>query len=159
MLKTLAALSCLAIGVSAYSTSSHTRRRTAVVETTAATTSRRGLLGSAVAAATALTFGNAAAAADGDENLTDVYMGVGCFWHIQHEFVDAERKLLGRGDHRLTSRAGYAGGTKAGSESRVCYHNFRSVADYGKLGREEMSSVRGESNGFCLLKSCLTANR
>ena len=44
--------------------------------------------------------------------LTDVYFGVGCFWHIQHEFIEAERKLLGRSDEQLTSRAGYAGGTK-----------------------------------------------
>eukprot|EP00568_Trieres_chinensis_P004342 CAMPEP_0183303442 /NCGR_PEP_ID=MMETSP0160_2-20130417/8881_1 /TAXON_ID=2839 ORGANISM="Odontella Sinensis, Strain Grunow 1884" /NCGR_SAMPLE_ID=MMETSP0160_2 /ASSEMBLY_ACC=CAM_ASM_000250 /LENGTH=127 /DNA_ID=CAMNT_0025466349 /DNA_START=59 /DNA_END=439 /DNA_ORIENTATION=+ len=44
--------------------------------------------------------------------LADVYFGVGCFWHIQHEFVEAERRLLGRSDDRLTSRTGYAGGTR-----------------------------------------------
>lgn len=77
-----------------------------------------------------------ASLAAGDE--VDVYFGVGCFWHIQHEFVEAERQLLQRGDHQLTSRTGYAGGTKADKEGRVCYHNFQSVADYGKLGHGEV---------------------
>lgn len=64
----------------------------------------------------------------------DVYFGVGCFWHIQHEFVDAERKILKRNDRELTSRTGYAGGSKTDNEGRVCYHNFQRVADYGALG-------------------------
>mmetsp|Transcript_24675 Transcript_24675/g.50650 ORF Transcript_24675/g.50650 Transcript_24675/m.50650 type:complete len:190 (+) Transcript_24675:54-623(+) len=71
-------------------------------------------------------------------DLTDVYFGVGCFWHIQHEFVEAERKLLGRGDKELTSLTGYAGGRSTDKEGRVCYHNFQSVADYGKLGHGEV---------------------
>jgi peptide methionine sulfoxide reductase MsrA len=69
--------------------------------------------------------------------LTDVYFGVGCFWHIQHEFVQAERDLLGRNDHQLTSKAGYAGGRSTDREGRVCYHNLQFVADYGKLGHGE----------------------
>lgn len=70
--------------------------------------------------------------------LTDVYFGVGCYWHIQHEFVEAERKLLNRSDSQLTSRTGYAGGTSTDKEGRVCYHNFKGVADYGKLGHGEV---------------------
>jgi len=134
ILKTFAIFSCLVLDSSAYSTSS----KSGVIDQQ---TSRRNLLKSAVAATAALTFsgGNAAVA---DEELTDVYFGVGCFWHIQHEFVDAERKLLGRGDHDLTSRAGYAGGTKTGSEGRVCYHNFQSIADYGKLGHGEVVGMK-----------------
>lgn len=61
-----------------------------------------------------------------------------CFWHIQHEFVEGERKILGRNDHQLTSRTGYAGGTATDDEGRVCYHNFQRVADYGKLGHGEV---------------------
>ena len=38
-----------------------------------------------------------------------LYFGNGCFWHIQHEMVDAEQKVLGRVDEGLTSAAGYAG--------------------------------------------------
>ena len=41
-----------------------------------------------------------------------VYFGVGCFWHVQHEFVTAEKKLLGRGDADITAITGYAGGNK-----------------------------------------------
>jgi peptide methionine sulfoxide reductase MsrA len=70
--------------------------------------------------------------------LTDVYFGVGCYWHIQHEFVEAERKLLSRSDSQLTSRTGYAGGTGTDREGRVCYHNFQGVADYGKYGHGEV---------------------
>lgn len=131
MKTTLSLLCCLVLGCHAYST------------TKSNDNSRRNLLKSAVASAAALTFGgNAAVANDDSEPLTDVYFGVGCFWHIQHEFVDAERTLLGRGDHQLTSRAGYAGGTKTGSEGRVCYHNFQSIADYGKLGHGEVVGMK-----------------
>jgi len=66
----------------------------------------------------------------------------GCFWHIQHEFVAAERKLLNRGDGDLTSKTGYAGGLKADSEGRVCYHNLSKIADYGKLGHGEVVGMR-----------------
>jgi hypothetical protein len=105
--------------------------------------SRRSLLGSALAtAASTFLFRGVppaiAADDDADPKLTDVYFGVGCFWHIQHEFVEAERELLGRNDHQLTSKAGYAGGKSTGSEGRVCYHNLMGVADYGKLGHGEV---------------------
>jgi hypothetical protein len=33
-----------------------------------------------------------------------VYWGVGCFWHTQHEFINAEKTLLGRTDEQLTVR-------------------------------------------------------
>jgi hypothetical protein len=77
-----------------------------------------------------------------DQQQQDVYFGVGCFWHIQHEFVVAERELLRRSDAELTSLTGYAGGNAVGSDGRVCYHNLRSVADYGKLGHGEVVSMR-----------------
>lgn len=38
----------------------------------------------------------------------------------------------------MTSLTGYAGGTRADGEGRVCYHNFQSIADYGKLGHGEV---------------------
>lgn len=60
----------------------------------------------------------------------------------QHEFVEAERKLLGRGDKELTSLTGYAGGKSTDKEGRVCYHNFQSVADYGKLGHGEVVGMK-----------------
>jgi peptide methionine sulfoxide reductase MsrA len=77
-----------------------------------------------------------------DEDLVDVYFGVGCYWHIQHEFVQAERDILGRTDLQLTSRTGYAGGTGIGPEGRVCYHNFENIADYGKLGHAEVVGLK-----------------
>lgn len=94
------------------------------------------------AGAMALTSSPNAALADESSALTDVYFGVGCYWHIQHEFVEAERKLLGRSDTQLTSRTGYAGGTATDKEGRVCYHNYQGVADYGKFGHGEVVGMQ-----------------
>lgn len=101
---------------------------------------RRAFLGAvAVASAgAALGLGLGPSPAVAADPVTDVYFGVGCFWHIQHEFVEAERKLLGRSSSQLTSRTGYAGGKATDKEGRVCYHNFQGIADYGKLGHGEV---------------------
>lgn len=56
--------------------------------------------------------------------------------------MQAERDLLGRNDHQLTSAAGYAGGKATDSEGRVCYHNIQFVADYGKLGHGEVVGMK-----------------
>lgn len=78
------------------------------------------------------------AAATPDTSLQDVYFGVGCYWHIQHEFVMAELERLGRTNKELTAYTGYAGGKSTDKEGRVCYHNVMGVADYGKLGHGEV---------------------
>ena len=44
----------------------------------------------------------------------DLYFGLGCFWHMQHYFVEGERSVLHRGDRQLNSVAGYAGGSESG---------------------------------------------
>ena len=84
-----------------------------------------------------------------DKNNQEVYFGVGCFWHVQHEFVEAERSILNRQNSELTSYAGYAGGTKVGKDTNrpdnnkgvVCYHNMMGVGDYGKLGHGEVVNM------------------
>jgi len=68
---------------------------------------------------------------DGDDLVT-IYFGCGCFWHVQHEFIEAERRVLGRGSSDLTSLSGYAGGTKVNSKGDACYH------DYGQNGHTEV---------------------
>lgn len=85
---------------------------------------------------------------DDDDELVDAYFGCGCFWHVQHEFVEAERKILGRTDDQLTSRAGYAGGKSGIKNGKVCYHNFAGVSDYGKLGHAEVVSMKIPSSKF-----------
>jgi len=84
-----------------------------------------------------------------DSDLVPVYFGVGCFWHVQHEFVEAEKRILGRQEADLTARAGYAGGTRTAKvasrpdlPSTVCYHNMQGVADYGKLGHGECVGLK-----------------
>ena len=86
-----------------------------------------------------------AAAAAVDETI-DVYFGCGCFWHVQHEFVEAEKKILKRSNADLTSRAGYAGGRA--KDNLVCYHNARNVGDYGKLGHAEVVALSIPSSKF-----------
>jgi peptide methionine sulfoxide reductase MsrA len=77
-----------------------------------------------------------------DEELVDVYFGCGCFWHVQHEFVEAEKTILGRADDELTARAGYAGGQAGAKDGKVCYHNGKNIADYGRLGHAEVVRVK-----------------
>ena len=38
---------------------------------------------------------------------------------MQHEFVEAERKILGRKDSDLSARAGYAGGNAGAKNGKV----------------------------------------
>ena len=84
------------------------------------------------------------AAAPGSD--VNVYFGVGCFWHVQHEFVETEKKVLTRDDNHITSKAGYAGGLSVGKvanrldnkEGIVCYHNLLGKGDYGQLGYGEV---------------------
>jgi hypothetical protein len=73
-------------------------------------------------------------AAKAAEEEVEIYFGCGCFWHVQHEFVEAERTILGRSDMELTAFTGYAGGNAGSDKGKVCYHNALQVADYGKLG-------------------------
>lgn len=114
-----------------------------------ASSKRRSLLNNMmVSSLTAVTlFPRRALATDSStDTLVDVYFGVGCYWHIQHEFVEAERLILQRDDGQLTSRTGYAGGKKLGTEGRVCYHNYQGLADYGKLGHAEVVGMKIPEN-------------
>jgi len=80
-----------------------------------------------------------------------MYFGVGCFWHVQHEFIQAEKRILDRSESDFSSLAGYAGGLglKDANQPRdlVCYHNMLGVGDYGKKGYGEVvgMSIPGES--------------
>jgi peptide methionine sulfoxide reductase MsrA len=92
-----------------------------------------------------------APAAKAVEEEIDVYFGCGCFWHVQHEFVEAERTILNRGDMELTSYTGYGGGTAGSVNGKVCYHNAMQVADYGKLGHAEAVGMRIPPSQFGLI--------
>ena len=105
----------------------------------------QGLVSAAVLSTATLTGTSAANAAD---ETIDVYFGCGCFWHVQHEFVEAERTLLGRKDADLTARAGYAGGNAGAKNGKVCYHNAGSVSDYGSLGHAEVVKLSIPTSAF-----------
>jgi peptide methionine sulfoxide reductase MsrA len=77
-----------------------------------------------------------------EEEDIEVYFGCGCFWHVQHELVEAERRILGRNDNELTARAGYAGGKSGAKSGKVCYHNALKVSDYGALGHAEVVGLK-----------------
>ena len=135
-MKSLFIAPLLLLPTAAYTIASDNRVHHPTAPDSLASNSRRLFLQS-IAASFLVAVPARAVAAD-DDSLQNVYFGAGCFWHVQHEFVAAERNLLGRKDNELTSRAGYAGGLQTGDEGRVCYHNFQSVADYGKLGHGEV---------------------
>jgi hypothetical protein len=78
-----------------------------------------GLIGTTTTTTTNINVANAIDVESLSSAEEDVYFGVGCYWHIQHEFVEAERKLLNRDDAQLTSRTGYAGGKATDKEGRV----------------------------------------
>ena len=67
---------------------------------------------------------------------------------VQHEFVEAERRLLGRADAEITARAGYAGGGQGALDGKVCYHNGKRVSDYGSLGHAEVVRLRIPPGSF-----------
>jgi len=77
-----------------------------------------------------------------------VYFGSGCFWHVQHEIIVAEKKHLGRSEKEATAIAGYAGGLKTGPDGKVCYHNLNMDSDYGRMGHSEAVGVKIPSDKF-----------
>ena len=109
--------------------------------------SRRSVLRSAAALAVAAPLGAPESAA-AEDDLIEVYFGCGCFWHVQHEFVEAERRILGRKDSQLTALAGYAGGTSGQKNGKVCYHNAALISDYGSLGHAEVVGMRIPQSKF-----------
>ena len=77
---------------------------------------------------------------DTRDDLIDVYLGAGCFWHVQHELVRFEQAELSRPPAALTAVVGYAGGNDR--EKQPCYHNLWRVNDYNDLGHTEVVLVR-----------------
>lgn len=77
---------------------------------------------------------------------SSIYLGNGCFWHTQYDFVlleqAADGPFGGRADTAVTSLVGYAGGNYAslGPRPTACYHGIP-MLDYGKLGHGEAVSV------------------
>jgi peptide methionine sulfoxide reductase MsrA len=73
-----------------------------------------------------------------------VYVGQGCFWHTQYDFVVLEQEaggaFGGRSDEQVTSLVGYGGGRFESASGTVCYHGFPS-SDYNKLGHAEAVSL------------------
>jgi peptide methionine sulfoxide reductase MsrA len=141
---TVIALSVLAVDPSeAFQCTSSYRTRSHNVQLAAEANVRRDFLATGGTAAVLALLGQTSPpAAAADEVMIDVYFGCGCFWHVQHEFVEAEHNILGRSDDELTARAGYAGGKTGAKDGKVCYHNIANIADYGKLGHAEVVSLQ-----------------
>ena len=81
--------------------------------------------------------------------IVEVYFGLGCFWHLQHEFITAERDILNRIDADLTSVVGYAGGTEIGINGELCYHTWtEALGYYAPLGHAEVVNMKIPKNKF-----------
>mmetsp|Transcript_55643 Transcript_55643/g.129544 ORF Transcript_55643/g.129544 Transcript_55643/m.129544 type:complete len:296 (-) Transcript_55643:63-950(-) len=70
-------------------------------------------------------FGWYAPLASGDDEV-NIYFGLGCFWHIQYKFINAEREILNRTDSMLTAITGYAAAEEAGP---YCYYDGKMHAE------------------------------
>lgn len=75
------------------------------------------------------------------ESNVNIYMGQGCFWHVQHEVVKLEANDLSRQPTEVTGLSGYAGGNEVGGKGEVCYHNMAMAPDYGRMGHTEVVNV------------------
>lgn len=87
---------------------------------------------------------------EGDD--LEIYFGVGCFWHVQHEVAMAEKEFLGRDKNSYTAVAGYAGGTKLvksplNKNGLACYSKYGG-AYYGTLGHTEVVGVKIPADKF-----------
>ncbi|CAE7866296.1 CYP65 [Symbiodinium microadriaticum] len=71
-------------------------------------------------------------AASAQDESVFVYFGSGCFWHVQHAFIEAEANILGRNASTYTSLTGYAGGNSVNADGKACYN------DYAQLGHTEV---------------------
>eukprot|EP00283_Hemiselmis_rufescens_P023113 CAMPEP_0173448630 /NCGR_PEP_ID=MMETSP1357-20121228/41140_1 /TAXON_ID=77926 /ORGANISM="Hemiselmis rufescens, Strain PCC563" /LENGTH=297 /DNA_ID=CAMNT_0014415161 /DNA_START=26 /DNA_END=919 /DNA_ORIENTATION=- len=107
-------------------------------------TDRRGALMTGLAAVVGggLSLGRPGPVEAAGEEMVELYVGAGCFWHVQHEVTEAERKILGRKQDEYTAVVGYAGGTKTGKDGKVCYHNLLMDSDYGRMGHTEVVVVK-----------------
>ena len=72
-----------------------------------------------------------------------VYLGNGCFWERQWAYVQIETQQWQRPAVNVSSKVGYAGGSRAGANGRVCYHcGFACPDDYTTLGHAEVVQAR-----------------
>jgi len=73
-----------------------------------------------------------------------VYLGNGCFWHTQYDFVVLEQEINGsfggRLDRNVTSLVGYGGGLFQSPSGTACYHGLPDK-DYSRLGHSEAVSI------------------
>ena len=80
-----------------------------------------------------------------NDDLVDVYVGAGCFWHIQHELVKWEQTVLGRSPDEITAVVGYAGAALVdgggNTQKAVCY-NTKDETDYGAMGHTEVVAIK-----------------
>ena len=121
---------------------SSTSRRSALTSTLAALSTATLIQPSvrAVAAEAAA----AASAAPAAESPIDVYFGCGCFWHVQHEFVEAERRILSRDDLALTSYAGYAGGKAGAKDGKVPF-----LGEKSEMQKRSCQKQLSKTHVFC----------
>ena len=80
-----------------------------------------------------------------------VYLGNGCFWERQWAYVEIETHTWQRAAVNVSSKVGYAGGSRAGASGRVCYHcGLVCPDDYATLGHSEVVQVRLATDGLTL---------
>lgn len=108
---------------------------------------RAAIAATVYALTTALSSGSLAEAAD-TQQVEPVYFGNGCFWGRQYDFIQTEKKDLGRLAGAFSATVGYAGGKNFSPSNKVCYY-YTPEKDsvYERLGHAEVVQVelRGQS--------------
>lgn len=74
---------------------------------------------------------------------TTVFFGNGCFWGRQKDFIETERKVLGRTEAEISGLVGYAGGKgSASADDTVCYFYSDRKTVYEDKGHAEVVNLR-----------------
>lgn len=75
---------------------------------------------------------------------TYIWFGEGCFWERQWAYVNIELDPAGpfkRTNETVSSRVGYGGSKRVGTDGLVCYHSEDGASDYEMLGHCEQVRV------------------
>ncbi len=73
------------------------------------------------------------------ENSEELYLGSGCYWGRQYNYVQIERSLFGRTSSQVTSIGGYMFGNS--TNKKACYYNKKNVSIYSDEGHAEVIKI------------------
>ena len=70
----------------------------------------------------------------------ELYLGSGCYWVRQHDYVELEMASFGRTRSEVTAVGGYMFG-KSQATARACYYNEHNYSIYSQEGHAEVVKI------------------